>query len=88
MSSISLFEGLIDKSGLGPFAKEQPSHPISAFTTNIPIAIQKTFIFPKQITAISHTKSENGLANKNLILSFSSNQVMILFFFLLLSSPN
>jgi len=87
LSSVSLFEGVIDRYGLTPFApkqsaaaaaKVQQRKNFSAFSSSAPLAMQKTFVLPKAVTAVQHTTTAQGLANKNLLLGLTSGQVYAL----------
>jgi len=88
LSSVSLFEGMIDRYGLTPFASKasasaaahhQRQSNLSAFTSTMqPIAMQKTYVLPRAVTAASHSVTHQGIANKNILLSLSSGQVLAL----------
>lgn len=75
LSSVSLFEGMIDKYGLGPFSSVKVDHARSSFNAPPPIALQKTFILPRKVTALHHTVTSRGITNKNLLLGLGSGQV-------------
>lgn len=75
LSSVSLFEGMVDKYGLGPFSSVKVDHPRSAFNAPAPIALQKTFILPRTVTAMHHTVTARGITNKNLLLGLGSGQL-------------
>jgi len=78
ISSVSLYEGMIDKYGLGPLSAN-PVDPVrSSFNAPPPIALQKTFALPRSVTAMHHTVTERGIANKNLVLGFITGQVYAL----------
>ncbi len=87
VSSISLYDGMIDRLGLTPFAnkasaavaaKHQDSKNISSFTNVAPLAMQKTYVMPKAVTAVHHTTTAHGIANKNLLVGVESGQVYML----------
>ena len=84
LSSIALYEGMIDRYGLTPFASKQSAaattalssrNNFSAYSSFGPLAMQKTFVLPKTVTAIQHTTTSQGIANKNVLLGFASGQV-------------
>ena len=84
MSSIALFEGVIDRYGLSPFAPKQSAAAagkaiqnknFSSFASTAPLAMQKTYVIPKAVTAFHHTVTTQGIANKNLLVGLSSGQV-------------
>jgi len=86
LSSIGLFEGIIDKYGLTPFASHSSAAAaaphISAeagtrtsFGGQTPLAAQRTYVLPHVATALSVTQSARGIANKNILLAFASGQV-------------
>lgn len=84
MSSIALFEGVIDRYGLSPFASKQSAAAaskaiqnknFSSFASTAPLAMQKTYVIPKAVTAFHHTVTTQGIANKNLLVGLSSGQV-------------
>lgn len=51
LSSLTLYEGMVSKTGLGPMTSLQSpaSVSISSFTSPQPIGLQKTFILPKAV---------------------------------------
>jgi hypothetical protein len=75
VSSVSLFEGMIDKYSLGPFSSIKVDQVRSSFNAPAPIALQKTFILPRKVTSMHHTVTSRGITNKNLLLGLSSGQV-------------
>jgi hypothetical protein len=87
VSSIHLYEGMIDKHGLTPLAskhsatmanKYKEAKNFSSFLSGQPLAMQKTYIMPKAITAVHHTITEQGIANKNLLVSLTTGQIFML----------
>jgi hypothetical protein len=40
-----------------------------------PIAIQKTFVLPRGVTALQHTVTAHGLSNKNVIMGLQNGQI-------------
>ena len=76
LSSVSLFEGMIDKYGLGPFSSVKVDQKRSSFNSPQPIALQKTFILPRKVTSMSHTVTERGITNKNLLLGLGGGQIL------------
>ena len=84
LSTIVLYEGMVDKFGLNPFSNAKGSHMIqqlqkdsqfSAFNSVPPLCVQKTFIMPRLITSLQHTTSAHGTSNKNVLVGFNSGQV-------------
>jgi hypothetical protein len=81
---VDLFDGMIDNTGLTPFATKSSAalaqkyidrHTFSSFSPNAPLAIQKTYVLPKTIhTAISSITAQ-GISKKSLVLGTSSGQV-------------
>jgi hypothetical protein len=87
VSSVSLYDGMIDKMGLTPFASKQSAavaakhkeaKSFSSFTHVAPLAMQKTFVMPRAVTAVHHTTTAHGIANKNVIVGLDSGQVYML----------
>eukprot|EP01038_Epipyxis_sp_PR26KG_P014043 gene14043-18834_t len=94
LSSIVMYEGVIDKYELspsivaaaygaraGPSAYKQANNNngddaqyYSSYSSIIPIHLQKTYILPKAVTAISHTCSAQGITNKNILIGFVNGQ--------------
>jgi hypothetical protein len=84
LSSIVLYEGMVDKFGLNPLSNAKGSHVIqqlqkdsqfSAFNSVPPLCVQKTFVMPRVITSLQHTTSAHGISNKNILVGFNSGQV-------------
>lgn len=84
LSSIALYEGMVDRFGLNPVAyikatgaiqQLQKDARVSAFSTPPPIGIQKTYVLPKSVNAIHHTITSNGIANKNILIAFKNGQI-------------
>jgi len=87
LSSVALYEGVIDRYGLTPFApkqsaaaaaKVQQRKNFSAFSSSLPIAMQKTFVLPRCVTSIQHSVTAKGIANKNVLIGLTSGQVYAL----------
>jgi hypothetical protein len=78
-----LYEGVIDKYGLGPLASSKSgANPApyraaahSAYSGISPMAVQKTYTLPRAVTALSHTLTMSGVSNKNILIAFRSGQV-------------
>lgn len=75
LSSVSLFEGMIDKYGLGPFSSAKVDQVRSSFNSPAPIALQKTYVFPRKITSMHHSVTSRGITNKNLLMGLGSGQL-------------
>jgi len=75
ISSISLFEGMIDKYGLSPFSSIKVDQVRSSFNAPSPIALQKTYILPRKVTSMHHSVTSRGITNKNLLLGLGSGQL-------------
>lgn len=52
----------------------------SSFLTSIPLVMQRTYLVPKRVQDIAHTRSGRGLTNKNVLLSLDSGEVYSLDF--------
>ncbi len=86
LSSASLFEGVIEKYGLGPLASRAASSApapyraatYSAYSSIAPIAMQKTFTLPRAVTALQHTVTTSGVSNKNILVGLRTGQVYAL----------
>ena len=84
LSTVALYEGMIERYGLNPVASakgspvlqqlEREAH-FSSFTSTPPLGVQKTYILPKSVTAIHHTITAHGIANKNVLLALSTGQL-------------
>jgi hypothetical protein len=84
LSSTLFFEGMVDKYGLGPFALSNGKHskqsalasaPFSSFTSELPIAMQKTYVLPKALVGMHRAYSKSGISKKVLLLTLSNGQV-------------
>jgi hypothetical protein len=90
LASIALYEGVIDSTELTPFASSRTraasaflsssaasanSDTRSAYGSPAPIAMQKTYVLPRSVTALHHTITAHGLANKNLLMAFRNGQI-------------
>ena len=77
LSSLTLFEGMINKNGLGPVNSLQAPKfvNITSFGAPAPIGIQKTYILPKSVEILTHTRTKKGIANKHLLLGLTNGQV-------------
>lgn len=84
LSSIALYEGMVERFGLNPIAylkstgaiqQLQRDAKVSAFSTPSPIGVQKTYVLPKSVSAIQHTVTSNGIANKNILVAFNNGQI-------------
>lgn len=73
--SMALYEGLVDKFGLGPMAKPKPNVPFSSFSSNPPIVMHKTFILPRPVRGLHYTVTKGGVSNINLIVVFQNGQI-------------
>jgi hypothetical protein len=83
LSSTALYEGVIDKYGMGPLASgKSGANPApyraaaySAYSGISPMAVQKTYTLPRAVTALSHTLTSSGVSNKNVLIAFRNGQV-------------
>lgn len=90
LSSISLFEGLLDKFALNPLAVAAPGKSsgsggsaycttaycnVSAFSAPTPLAMQKTYILPRTVRAVHVTRTAKGIAHKNILLALGTGQL-------------
>ena len=87
VSSIHLYEGMVDKHGLTPFAtkqsaavatKHKENKVFSSYLSAPPLAMQKTYVMPKGVTAAHHTVTAHGVANKNVLVALTSGQIYML----------
>jgi hypothetical protein len=47
----------------------------SAYTAASPIAMQKTYVLPRAVTALQHTVTAHGLSNKNVLMAMQNGQI-------------
>ncbi|CAM9185897.1 unnamed protein product, partial [Ectocarpus sp. 12 AP-2014] len=78
MSTLSLYEGMIDKYGLSPFNRPEWKEEFSSFESRVPIVLQKTFIFPLPVTALGITLTQYGITSKNILVGTAVGQVVSL----------
>lgn len=74
--SVAMYEGMIDKYGLGPLSRPYTFKAVSSFTSPPPIAMEKTFILPKGVRVMQQTFTTHDLTNKVLLLGLSTGQVL------------
>jgi hypothetical protein len=55
----------------------------SSYLTTIPLVMQRTYILPRTVTALSHTLTQRGLTNKNIIFVMDNGEVYAVDFRLL-----
>lgn len=88
MSATALYEGAIDRQELSPLASsaarsaaasryKDTSHK-SSYTSIAPMAMQKTYVLPKAVTALHKTLTSNGISNKNLLVAVNGGQIFSL----------
>ncbi len=83
LSSTALYEGVIDKYGMGPLAARASSATpapylaaeYSAYSAIAPMAMQKSYTLPRAVTAMHFTLTASGVSNKNILLALRSGQV-------------
>ena len=84
ISSVALFEGMIDKTGMTPWAAKSSASvaakhigntKFSSFTAPLPMTVQKTYVLPRTITAATATITQQGVAKKALVVGTSGGQV-------------
>jgi len=90
LSSVALYEGVIDNTELTPFASSRArsnsaflaaaaasasAKKRSAYSAIPPIAMQKTYTLPRAVSALHHTVTAQGLSNKNLLLGLRNGQI-------------
>ncbi|CAM9409723.1 unnamed protein product [Laminaria digitata] len=78
VSTLSLYEGMIDKYGLSPFNRPEWKEDFSSFESRVPIVLQKTFIFPLPVTGLGITLTEHGITSKNILVATALGQVVSL----------
>ena len=84
VSSVALFEGMVDKSGFTPWAakssasiaaKHIANNKFSSFTAPLPMTVQKTYVLPKTISTAASTITQQGVAKKALVVGTAAGQV-------------
>jgi hypothetical protein len=84
LSSIALYEGMVERFGLNPFKSTSSSPSLqqlsrdsqfSAFNAAPPIGIQKTYLLQRGVSTLQHTKTANGVANKHILIATTNGQV-------------
>lgn len=83
VSFVALYQRMIDRYVLTPFASNRfmtisaalRNENISSFSVVDPLAVQKTFVLPKAVTAVGHTVTAEGIANKYLLLGLVNGQI-------------
>ncbi|CAM9803288.1 unnamed protein product, partial [Discosporangium mesarthrocarpum] len=78
MSSLSFYDGMIDKYGLSPFNRPEWKETFSSFESRSPIVLQKTFIFPYPVTGLSNTLTKYGITSKHILVTTALGQVVSL----------
>jgi ER membrane protein complex subunit 1 len=88
LSSVSLFEGLVDRYSLNPLATPATSTTMqqlhrnsnaSAFSSSPPLVMQRTYWLPKvMVTGLHTTVTTAGITNKNIIASLNTGQLIML----------
>jgi len=72
---MSLFEGMIDKYHLNPFRVPSQDGNFSSFKSPPPVVMQRTFVFPRAVSALQATVTAQGISTKNLLVAMESGQV-------------
>lgn len=80
VSTTALYEGAIDRYELSPFSSNRKTARdtnkySSAYNFIPPMAMQKTYTVHKPVSALQHTVTAKGIANKNIILGLTNGQV-------------
>lgn len=88
LSSISLYDGLVDRNSLHPFATSgtstimqqlERSSNFSSFVASSPLAMQRTYWLPKwSITSMQTTTTTASITNKNVLLTTTNGQLLSL----------
>ncbi len=87
ISSISLYEGMIDKHSLGPYGfsngkhsrhMEQAKEAFSSFSHEIPIAMQKTYVMPRKVLTLQYSITSRGISNKDILVALDNGQIFVL----------
>jgi hypothetical protein len=60
---------------LNPFKVPMQTPQFSSFSAKPPVVMQRTFVFPKSIKAVSATVTAQGISTKNLLVVLESGQV-------------
>jgi hypothetical protein len=80
VSTTALYEGALDRYELSPLSSKRktardPKKYSSAYNLIPPMAMQKTYTVHKPVSALQHTVTAKGIANKNMILGLTNGQV-------------
>lgn len=87
ISSISLYEGMIDKHSLGPYGfsngkhsrhTEQAKEVFSSFSHDVPIAMQKTYVMPRKVLSLQNAVTSRGISNKDILVALDNGQIFVL----------
>jgi len=86
LSSISLFDGLVESNALHPFATAatsstmqqlQRSRNFSSFSAPLPLAMQRTYWLPKiSVSGIQTTSTNAAITNKKVLIATSGGQLL------------
>lgn len=85
ISTVALYEGMVDRWALNPVAATTGNSPVmaqlqkeataSSFSAPPPLGVQRTYVLPHSLTSIHHTRTAHGVSNKNVLMSLSTGQV-------------
>ena len=75
---LALYEGMMGPFDLNPFKVPLQDPIFSSFSKKPPVVMQRTFIFPKTVEAISASVTANGIATKNPMFLLQSGQIAVL----------
>lgn len=84
LSSTALYEGALDRYELSPLSsgassrrksRDTRNQVASPYTATPPMAMQKSYILPRPATALAHTVTAKGIANKNILVGFTNGQI-------------
>jgi ER membrane protein complex subunit 1, C-terminal len=79
VTSISLYEGMIGRYGLGPLRKPERHSTFSSFDALPPIALHRTFVLPHAVTGAGLPLTAHGVTAKNVLLALKGGQVSALY---------
>ena len=79
---LSLYEGMIERHGLNPFRPPAPEHARGAVFSSLgaraPVALQRTFVLPRAVSALGVTVTKRGIASKHFLAATSAGQILAL----------
>ena len=78
LGSITLYEGHIARKGLNPFNRPEREETLSSFTHEPPVALQRTFAFPRAVRDLAVSETHGGITPKAILVATEAGQVLSL----------